>query len=79
MAHTPFHAPTFHCEMRDLIAVIRKGLSTRTRDGALRIFFQVIRELQVQAEYLGGAPAADIIGAIRAPLALILTKDGREP
>lgn len=79
MAHQKFDPGTFHCEMRDVIQSAEAGLKARGREAALKTFFQLLRDLQVIAEYLGGAGACSLIGSVRAPLALMLTKDGEEP
>jgi len=79
MAHQKFHPQTFHLEMDDLIVVAERGRKARTREAALKTFFQLLRELQVSAEYLGGANACAAMGAVREPLAVMLTKDGVEP
>jgi len=79
MAHQKFDPGTFRAEMEDLIVVARRGVRARTREVALKTFFQLLRELQISAEYLGGASACAAIGAVREPLAVMMTKDGVEP
>ena len=79
MAHQKFDPGTFRAEMQDIIATAKRGARARTREAALKAFFQLLRDLQISAEYLGGISACAAMGAVREPLAVMLTKDGVEP